>query len=343
VSTATFKGRTTGGTGNVEDLTATQATALLNTVTTSLKGLAPASGGGTTNFLRADGTWTAPPGTTNQTITLSGNVTGSGTTAITATIANDAVTYAKMQNVASNQRVLGRTSGAGGDVEELAASTVMDWVGSTRGSVLYRGSGGWAALTPNTVGFVLRDGGSGADPSWVGGMTLLNSGTASSAATLDITLPTGYRMYKLVLGPAFYPTTDAAVMGMRYSYDGGSTFQTTNYSWCILWTSTQAASAYGGFSNNDAGAWTSTGFCLGAYTQDSSSSALHCFEITIFQGDGSNNPRLLFNSSYLHSSGGYNTFSTGSGNHATLDVIDAVRILAHTGNVSGKWALYGVS
>jgi hypothetical protein len=62
VATATFKGRTTASTGNVEDLTVTQATALLNTFTTSLKGLAPSSGGGTTNFLRADGTWAAPGG-----------------------------------------------------------------------------------------------------------------------------------------------------------------------------------------------------------------------------------------------------------------------------------------
>ena len=62
VATATFKGRTTAGTGNVEDLTATQATALLNNFTSTLKGLAPASGGGTSNFLRADGTWAAPAG-----------------------------------------------------------------------------------------------------------------------------------------------------------------------------------------------------------------------------------------------------------------------------------------
>jgi hypothetical protein len=62
VATATFKGRATAGTGNVEDLTATQATALLNEFTSSTKGLAPASGGGTTNFLRADGTWAAPAG-----------------------------------------------------------------------------------------------------------------------------------------------------------------------------------------------------------------------------------------------------------------------------------------
>jgi hypothetical protein len=62
VATATFKGRTTAGTGAPEDLTATQATALLDVFGTSAKGLAPASGGGTTNFLRADGSWAAPGG-----------------------------------------------------------------------------------------------------------------------------------------------------------------------------------------------------------------------------------------------------------------------------------------
>lgn len=62
VPTATFKGRITASTGNVEDLTAAQATSLLDTFTTSTKGLVGASGGGTTNFLRADGTWAAPAG-----------------------------------------------------------------------------------------------------------------------------------------------------------------------------------------------------------------------------------------------------------------------------------------
>jgi hypothetical protein len=38
-------------------------TALGNVFTAALKGLVPASGGGTTNYLRADGGWTAPPGT----------------------------------------------------------------------------------------------------------------------------------------------------------------------------------------------------------------------------------------------------------------------------------------
>jgi hypothetical protein len=60
-ATNRFLGRITAGAGNIEELTGTQATTLLDNFTTSLKGLVPGSGGGTTNFLRADGTWTAPP------------------------------------------------------------------------------------------------------------------------------------------------------------------------------------------------------------------------------------------------------------------------------------------
>ncbi len=48
---------------------ATTATAALNLFTSTLQGLAPLSGGGTTNFLRADATWALPP---------QGNVIGSG-------------------------------------------------------------------------------------------------------------------------------------------------------------------------------------------------------------------------------------------------------------------------
>lgn len=62
VATARFLGRLTSGTGVPEALTGTQATTLLDAFTSGLKGLAPASGGGMSNFLRADGTWTAPSG-----------------------------------------------------------------------------------------------------------------------------------------------------------------------------------------------------------------------------------------------------------------------------------------
>ena len=62
IATASFVGRSTAATGDMEVLTATQATALLNVFSSALKGLAPASSGGTTNYLRADGAWAVPAG-----------------------------------------------------------------------------------------------------------------------------------------------------------------------------------------------------------------------------------------------------------------------------------------
>lgn len=77
-------GNNTGSATTPLALTATQVTAMLNTFTTSLQGLAPSSGGGTTNFLRADGTWAAPSA---GALTLTGDVTGSGTGSVATTLA----------------------------------------------------------------------------------------------------------------------------------------------------------------------------------------------------------------------------------------------------------------
>lgn len=63
-NTSRFFGRITAGAGNAEEMTGTQATTLLDPFSSTLKGLVPLSGGGTTNYLRADGSWAAPSGTT---------------------------------------------------------------------------------------------------------------------------------------------------------------------------------------------------------------------------------------------------------------------------------------
>lgn len=68
IATQTIKGRTTAGTGNVEDLTATQATAILNSFTGDsgsggIKGLVPAPvSGDASKYLKGDGTWSAVTG-----------------------------------------------------------------------------------------------------------------------------------------------------------------------------------------------------------------------------------------------------------------------------------------
>lgn len=164
--------------------------------TTGRHGLLPKLGGGTTNFLRADGTWAAPAGGVSD--GDKGDITVSASGA-TWTIDNDAVTYAKMQNVSATSRVLGRKSSGSGDTEECTLSEVLDFVGSAaQGDILYRGASSWTRLAAGASGHYLKTLGSGADPAWAavsasGGGTktlavftpMTNQPPAANFATLD--------------------------------------------------------------------------------------------------------------------------------------------------------------
>lgn len=76
--------KTSGGNGTLSVASATDATSMLNTFTSSEKGLVPASGGGTTNFLRADGTFAIPAGFSNRNIvSISSDVTNNSAVANT--------------------------------------------------------------------------------------------------------------------------------------------------------------------------------------------------------------------------------------------------------------------
>jgi hypothetical protein len=81
ITNNTVWGNVSGGTATPSQLTPTQLTTLVNTFTSSLSGAAPASGGGTTNYLRADGTWDAPPGTSSG-AALSGITAATGSNTI---------------------------------------------------------------------------------------------------------------------------------------------------------------------------------------------------------------------------------------------------------------------
>lgn len=83
MSTLTIKGNNTGGSATPSDLTVAQVNAILPVFTSTLNGLAPLSGGGSSNFLRADGTWAVAAITQ-----LTGDVTaGPGTGSVAATLA----------------------------------------------------------------------------------------------------------------------------------------------------------------------------------------------------------------------------------------------------------------
>ncbi len=103
--------KTSGGTGIAVSAT---KTAILRCDGTNVVEVTPGSGAGS-------GTVTSV-GVSSTDLSVSGSpVTGSGS--ITLNIANDAVTYAKMQNVSATDKLLGRSTSGAGDIEEITCTS----------------------------------------------------------------------------------------------------------------------------------------------------------------------------------------------------------------------------
>jgi hypothetical protein len=140
---------------------ATTVTALLNTFTSALKGLVPASGGGTTNYLRADGTWAAPAGGgggTTYTFTSSSIIN----TANNLTLSGDAA-------APGNNYVYG-TNGTG--TKGWQAGTTIDMTGFVNGDYVKYDGTKFVRGTPS------------------GGVTNIGLGTATASA-LPLTSSSG--------------------------------------------------------------------------------------------------------------------------------------------------------
>lgn len=178
-------GNNTGVAATPIALTATQTTAMLNVFTDLAKGLVPASGGGTSNFLRADGTFATPP-TGGVTDGDKGDITvSSGGTVWT--IDNDAVTYGQIQNVTGNS-FLGRAASGAGNVGEI-----------TVGASELVGRGSTGNITAITLGTNLSMSGTTLNASGGGGISDGDKGdiTVSSGGTVWTIDPTAVSNAKL--------------------------------------------------------------------------------------------------------------------------------------------------
>ena len=152
-------------------LTGTQVTAMLDNFSSTLKGLVPLSGGGTTNFLRADGTWAAPPG-------------GGGTTTNSLTFNNGGL------GAASGSTFNGST----------AVTISYNSIGAQGALTLTTtGSSGAATLVGNTLNIPQYSGGTSTGLTW----------TELTATTLTAAVNNGYIVNTSTLSTITLPTTAA--------------------------------------------------------------------------------------------------------------------------------------
>ena len=125
LTATTILGNNTGVAATPIALTPAQINAMLPVLTSLLNGLAPASGGGTANFLRADGTWQAPAGTAGITA-LTGDVTATGPGSVAATIAT---------SVALSGAPTAATAAPGTNTTQLATTAFVTALGALKPSI----------------------------------------------------------------------------------------------------------------------------------------------------------------------------------------------------------------
>ena len=204
--------------GEVTSSTGTNAT--IPGFTSTEAGLAGASGGGTDNFLRADGTWSNPPGTTNLTYT-----TAATTGTINSSTGNDA-TIPKFTTTDA-----GLVHGSGGGTANFlradgtwnAPSTNLGYTpAASQGTVT--SSNGTSAILPEftstEAGLVSGSGGGTtnylrADGSWNAPLGTTNLGYTAAPAQGTVTSDTGTN--------ATVPVFDSTNAGLVGGSGGGTT------------------------------------------------------------------------------------------------------------------------
>lgn len=105
----------------------------------------------------------------------------------------------------------------------LTIATLLDQISSTRGTILYRGASGWAALSPGTSGNVLQSGGAGADPSWTAAAASYTNENAMDA--IAAMLAAGSHTNITV---TYNDAGDAMSLAMNTALTGG--FKSSSYS-----------------------------------------------------------------------------------------------------------------
>lgn len=153
-----------------------------------------------------------------------------GTTVATAEIADDAVTYGKIQDITATSRIIGRKTAGAGVAEECTLSEILDFIGSAaQGDILYRGAASWSRLGAGTSGQFLKTQGAGANPAWDsagGSPTIGDFGTINLASDAEwTTVPADAKMIVLSINLTSLSSSGA---DLQISFGRSAGYDSTN-------------------------------------------------------------------------------------------------------------------
>lgn len=285
-------------------------------------------------FITASGTQSLQP-KNNTNLTFNSNTGALGATSFVGNTAASTITGTTLASnvVTTSITTVGTlTGGATGAGFTVALDT------STFTGTLALANGGTNADLSATGGArqVLKQTSAGGNIT-VGGMdwVLLNSATASTSATIDFTLPSGYAAYKLVWAH-IAPATDNVTLFLRTSTDGGSTFDAgaSDYSWINNFTNEVPANAP--FVDT-----ADTGIRIGAALGNASNEHTSG-HVILYNPAAAAFCNVLAWAVQINNSGAMSVL-TACGRRLTAANVDAVRLIMSSGTVaSGEVRLYGL-
>ena len=193
-------------------------------------------------------------------------------------------------------------------------TSLLDGLGSTQGSILYRNASVWVPLTPGTAGFVLSTGGASANPSWVTPPAFSAvQGTVTAAATTD--LSAAGNVVQTITGNTAITSFGAGANLYRIVRFTGSPVITNNGTSLVTGTGANIQASPGDtatLSSDGSGNWTIISYAPfgGTFT---------CSVINTISGVGPTNVcshsfppgKWVFSSNYFFSGSGGNNASTG--------------------------------
>lgn len=273
VPTGSIIGNNTGSTVAPAALTVTTVTSMLNVFTSTLKGLTPLSGGGTTNFLRADGTWAVPASSGTVTSVALADDTGLFTISGSPVTTSGTLTLASLSSQAANTFLAAPNGSAGSptfrtivvaDVPTLNQNTTgtASNITATSNSTLTTLSSLALPLTQTTGTLPINRGGTGvtavpttptasAFAAWdanknMSGNNILDGFTTIATAAATTTLTVASTGQYVFTGT----TTQTVVLPVASTLVNGFTFSITNRSTGLVTVTTSGSTTVQSMASN---------------------------------------------------------------------------------------------